>query len=70
MPRGAEMQVEDGVNGWLVEPNRAQELRGKIQQLLDNPALVAAAAGNARLPHPITDYVNKLWTLYKELSNK
>lgn len=67
---GAEMQVEDGVNGWLVEPNRAQELRGKIQQLLDNPALVAAAAGNARLPHPITDYVNKLWTLYKELSNK
>lgn len=67
---GAEMQVQDGVNGWLVEPNCVQELRDKIQQLLDNPALIKAAAGNARLPHPITDYVERLWNLYKELSEQ
>ena len=67
---GAEVQVQDGVNGWLVKPNSTEELRDKIQQLLDNPVLVAAAAGNARLPHPITDYVERLWNLYKELSDK
>ena len=67
---GAEMQVQDGINGWLVEPNSVQELRGKIQWLLDNPASIKAAAANARLPHSITGYVDKLWNLYKELSGK
>ncbi len=67
---GAEMQVQDGINGWLVEPNSVQELRGKIQWLLDNPTSIKAAAANARLPHSITGYVDKLWNLYKELSGK
>ena len=67
---GAEMQVQDGVNGWLVEPNSVQELRGKIQSLLDNHAQITAAAGNAHLPHPITDYVERLWNLYNELSEQ
>ncbi|WP_288179860.1 glycosyltransferase family 4 protein, partial [Bacteroides sp. CAG:633] len=29
---GAEMQIEEGVNGWLVEPNDVEELTKKIQE--------------------------------------
>lgn len=30
---GAEMQIEEGVNGWLVEPNDVEELTKKIQEI-------------------------------------
>lgn len=30
---GAEMQIEEGVNGWLVEPNDVEELTQKIQEI-------------------------------------
>lgn len=30
---GAEMQIEEGVNGWLVEPNHVEELTKKIQEI-------------------------------------
>ena len=33
---GAEMQVRDGENGWLVEPNNAMALRGKMRQIVEN----------------------------------
>lgn len=33
---GAEMQVRDGENGWLVEPNNAMALREKMHQIVEN----------------------------------
>lgn len=30
---GAEMQIEEGINGWLVEPNNVEELTKKIQEI-------------------------------------
>lgn len=33
---GAEMQIEDGVNGWLVEPNSIIELKEKIEEIISN----------------------------------
>lgn len=30
---GAEMQIEEGINGWLVEPNDVEELTKKIQEI-------------------------------------
>lgn len=30
---GAEMQIKEGVNGWLVEPNNVEELTKKIQEI-------------------------------------
>ena len=33
---GAEMQIEDGVNGWLVEPNDVNALTRKIQEISDS----------------------------------
>lgn len=32
---GAEMQIEDGVNGWLVEPDNVESLTGKLQEISD-----------------------------------
>ena len=33
---GAEMQIEDGVNGWLVEPNNIKALTQKMQEISDS----------------------------------
>lgn len=33
---GAEMQIEDGVNGWLVEPNNVDALAEKMQEISNN----------------------------------
>ena len=33
---GAEMQIDDGVNGWLVEPNNVDALAEKMQEISDN----------------------------------
>lgn len=33
---GAEMQIEDGVNGWLVEPNNVRALTQKLQEILNS----------------------------------
>lgn len=33
---GAEMQIEDGVNGWLVEPNNVKALAEKIQEVTNS----------------------------------
>lgn len=30
---GSEMQIEEGVNGWLVEPNDVEELTNKLQEI-------------------------------------
>lgn len=31
---GAEMQIKEGVNGWLVEPNDVMELKNKIEEVI------------------------------------
>ncbi len=36
---GAEMQIEEGVNGWLVDPNNVEDLRNKLEQIILNPIL-------------------------------
>lgn len=33
---GAEMQIKDGVNGWLVKPNDGKALQSKMQGIIDN----------------------------------
>lgn len=67
---GSEEQVVDGVNGWLVDPNNVKQLHDKIEYLLDHPQEIIKASQNTKLPHPIDDYIAKLWDLYRELYNK
>lgn len=34
---GAEMQIREGENGWLIEPNSVSELREAIERIVQNP---------------------------------
>lgn len=37
---GAEMQIIDGVNGWLIEPNNVYSLKNKIEEIIENKYLI------------------------------
>ncbi len=65
---GAEMQVKDGLNGWLVAPNDVKAMHDKICDLIENPEKIEAAAEYCRLPHPMNSYVSRLKSLYEELT--
>ncbi len=67
---GAEMQIMDGVNGWLIEPNNVKQMHDKICDLIDNTKMIEEASKHCRLPHPLPQYILKLKELYKELANK
>lgn len=61
---GAEMQVRDGVNGWLVPPNDVTALRNKIADIIKYKDLLIDMSGNCVLPHPITEYTKNLVKVY------
>ena len=63
---GIEMQVKDGYNGWLCEPNSVPALRNSILYLLNNKEMVKCCADNATLPHSLSEYVGQLARLYRE----
>ncbi len=65
---GAEMQVKDELNGWLVAPNDVKAMHDKICDLIENPEKIEAAAEYCRLPHPMNSYVSRLKSLYEELT--
>lgn len=37
---GAEMQIEDGVNGWLVAPNNVTALRNKMNEIIEHGIVI------------------------------
>lgn len=63
---GAEMQIKDGVNGWLVEPNNVSSLRDKITEIVKEREKLSSLSVNCALPHSISEYCNHLIDLYKE----
>ena len=64
---GAEMQIKDGVNGWLVEPNSVSEMRNKILYIIDHFDDVCSCAKNSRIPHPIEEYCHDLQFIYNDI---
>ncbi|WP_273389149.1 glycosyltransferase [Barnesiella viscericola] len=64
---GAEMQVRDGYNGWLINPNSVVEMRNKIIYIINHFDEVRACAERARLPHSIELYGSELQCVYKNL---
>lgn len=65
---GAEMQVKDGFNGWLVVPNQILEMRNKIRYILDHKNETKFISQQAWLPHGLPEYSNKLMAVYKDLT--
>lgn len=61
---GAEMQITDGVNGWLVEPNSVEALKGKIEEVISNINKINISLVTQSVIS-ITNHINKLCNLYK-----
>ena len=65
--------VKDGFNGYLVPPGRAEELAGRITQLLENPAELERLGGRAREDaerYSAPAYARALEELYAELAER
>lgn len=63
---GAEMQIEEGVNGWLVEPNDEEALRAKMEEVTAEPLRLDAAAIAATVK-PLCRHAVELTALYRSL---
>ena len=66
---GAEMQIQDGVNGWMVEPNNVVALHNKIKEILNHKEQLCKMSNNCKLPHSLQRYVERLFFLYKGILN-
>lgn len=67
---GAEMQIQDGVNGWLVAPNDVTALREKIVDIINQKEQISTISANCILPHPLTSYSESLQVVYNNLCQK
>lgn len=67
---GSEMQIQDGVNGWLVAPNDVSALHNKIVDIIQHKEQIATLSNNCTLPHPLSEYIDQLMTLYKSKLNQ
>ena len=66
---GAEIQIQEGVNGWLVEPNNVRALHDKILDIIHNRKQIATMSDNCKLPHEISEYCKELIGIYKRNNN-
>lgn len=63
---GAEMQIQDGVNGWLIPPNDADALREAILHIISHREEIVEYGNNAKLPMPLDVYTSKLLEIYTQ----
>lgn len=66
---GPEMQIQNDVNGWLIEPNNVIELRKKIKYIIDNKSILPQINANCHCPNTLDNYVGELYKLYGKLLN-
>lgn len=67
---GSEMQIQDGVNGWLVPSNDVAALHDKLVGIILQKEQLAAMSENCKLPHPIMEYSMKLVDVYHNLCKR
>lgn len=65
---GAEMQIKEGINGWLVDSNSVNMLHEKIVNLISNHNIIYETANQSQLPMDIHTYVNELSEVYTNIS--
>ncbi|MDL2223458.1 glycosyltransferase family 4 protein [Bacteroidales bacterium OttesenSCG-928-M11] len=63
---GAEIQIKDGYNGWLINPNNIQELKDKLSFIIENTTKIETLASNTSIPK-FNDYIFKLEKIYDNL---
>jgi len=68
---GAEMQIQNRINGLLIEPNQPDELKNAIQWMLDHPIERQQMAENAfENVVSLTEHVKELIVLYEKIIGK
>ena len=65
---GAEMQIEDGVNGWLVEPNDVGSLTKKLQEISVNFTNYDSGLSTQRVIS-ISQHCKALMQIYEEVAH-
>lgn len=65
---GAEMQIEDGVNGWLVAPNDVGALTKKLQEILANFTNYDSGLSTQRVIS-ISQHCKALMQIYEEVAH-
>lgn len=66
---GAEMQIEDGVNGWLVPTNDVAALRRKMEEIIKGRSSLASMTESCRRSVvSLSDHCDELTKIYKEVS--
>lgn len=63
---GGEMQIKDGVNGWLVAPNNVEEFKNKIIYILNHTEVIQKLSNNCQSKSFIS-HIKELLEIYKEL---
>ncbi len=63
---GAEMQIQDGVNGWLVESNDAGALQKKMQWIVEHLRTYDMLESTSKVV-AITEHCRLLWDVYGQV---
>lgn len=66
---GAEMQIEDEQNGWLVQPNNVPLMRKAIIRVIDSPELIQKCSCNCHAT-VFQKHIDSLMALYEETISK
>lgn len=65
---GAEMQIREGVNGWLVSTNNVEAMRAKMEEIILNKYALAGMAENCRRSVvSLQDHCEELMNIYREI---
>lgn len=61
-----EMQIKDGYNGWLVEPNNVEALKERMEYVIDHRSILPKMSNNCAAIS-IQEHCDKLLEIYKSL---
>lgn len=67
---GAEMQIEDGVNGWLVPTNNVNAMRQKMEEIIKMPESELAKMAGQKKVISIEEHCQELIKIYQSCLNK
>lgn len=65
---GPEMQIREGINGWLVPPNSPYALRNAINKIIDQRDRLSTMSANCSCPNTLEHYVEELMSLYRKIT--
>ena len=68
---GAEMQIKNGINGWIIEPNDVNELKNKIETIISEPLVhMVKIESSCAKDFSIEEHVRQLKMEYMKVVNE